>query len=165
MSREQWGHGYWTGVKAAQNGDVKENSIAKYDKAIHEKSLFYIAHMVVSNEEKREDKCLYPVSQLISLFMFEGFEAALAEQKAKEIYDFVMSRRPLRSYISGCPKDRWTEDYFVLPNIELKEALGIIESLQKKWAKENGFDQQWGYESSLLEEASEYSQVIEGGHK
>lgn len=159
MSRKQWGHGYWAGVKAAQDGTVEDNGIAKYDKTIHEKALFYIAHMVISNEEKHEDKSLYPVNQLISVFLFEGFATALAEQKAKEIYDFVMDRRPLKSYISGCPKDRWTEDYFVLPNIELKEAFGIIGTLQEKWAKERGFDKQWEYESSLLEEASKYSRA------
>ena len=103
MSREQWGHGYWQGVKDAQMGKVKTQFPLEAE--------WLICRMCVENDDKDYDKSLYPVRQLISKLHFCGLD----EKYAKRVYDYVMYNEPYGSYISGNPRAEWTEDYFVLP--------------------------------------------------
>ena len=121
MSRKQWGHGYWKGVEDAENGKIlmSRKDICEY----------WIAHMCLSNIHKDHDRSLYPVHELIArLCGCEGYELS----DVKKIYDYIMSYQPLDCYVSGYPKEEWTQDWFVIPNLDEDEALEKIQSIISK---------------------------------
>lgn len=76
--------------------------------------------MWLDNQKKEYDKSLYPVRQLFAFCRFCGID----EKYAKAVYDYVMHNEPYGCYISGAPKDKMIDDYFVLsPLFELENGL------------------------------------------
>ena len=123
MSREQWGHGYWSGVSDQKYGKVKK----EYDFEHFVK--FEIYHMSLSNKNKMFDRSLYPVSELICQFRFAGYPGDKCMECAKQVYDYVMKYEPLGCYISGYHNDPWHNDYFVLGHtlcLSEEELLNLI---------------------------------------
>ena len=124
MSKEQWGHGYWKGVKDAQEGKATEGDL-------FEDSCFWLAHMEISNQFKDYDRSLYPVEEFISRCWFSGLDKTYA----KKIYIYVLEHQPLGGYItgSGRAEDPWEKDYFVLPCLGQEACFNIIRELEKRW--------------------------------
>lgn len=116
MSREQWGHGYWSGVRDAEMGKVKNHI------SIQSLSEFLVCHMVLSNRNKTHDRSLFPVSELCTMACFIG----LPDKNAKDVYNYVFHKEPFGCYISGAPGEHWTLDYFVLPSLSEKECIETI---------------------------------------
>ena len=103
MSREQWGHGYWNGVKDALNGKIK-TSIQDYAR-------WLVCNMCISNSHKTYDKLLFPVQEFLWYCDFCG----LSVEYARKIYDYIMIKEPFGCYVSGQKSNSWVNDYFVLP--------------------------------------------------
>ena len=103
MSREQWGHGYWKGVKDALNGEVM-NDIA-------DQARWWVCNMGVSNSHKAYSRLVFPVEEFLWLCDFCG----LSIEYAKRIYDFILKNEPFGCYVSGESWSKWTDDCFILP--------------------------------------------------
>lgn len=105
MSREQWGHGYWQGVRDACDGVVKDGDnvplIANY----------VVAMMCCSKYESHYSRSLFSVKELCAVAMFSGFDLDIIER----VYKHILHDQPIGCYVTGSPKNEWTEDYFVLP--------------------------------------------------
>lgn len=145
MSRAQWGNGYWKGVKDAQNG------VATLPIDTFEVSCYLIARMLLWNAGKTENRSLVPVSEYIRIAELHGVSINLA----KEIYDYILDKTPLGCYVSGHPKSPWTDDFFVLPNLSLEDADGIVDVFQKEWAARFHYDELYAKEERLLRQARE----------
>lgn len=104
MSREQWGNGYWRGVKDAQNGTIK----SALD--IEALSKFAVLHMCKSNLTKTYDQTLFKVSSFIAWCHFCGIDDLW-----ESIYEYILRHEPLGAYVSGDPNDSKEKDWFCLP--------------------------------------------------
>lgn len=103
MSREQWGHGYWKGVKDALNGEIR-NDIA-------DQARWWVCNMGVSNSHKAYSRLVFPVEEFLWLCDFCG----LSTEYAKRIYDFILVNEPFGCYVSGKANSPWVKDSFILP--------------------------------------------------
>lgn len=106
MSREQWGHGYWKGVEDATNGNVNSSvsDIARY----------FVCQMCIANKRKECDRLLFSVTLFRSWCIVAGF----SDRYAKRIYDYILNNEPYGCYVSGESWNKWTQDCFVLPNLD-----------------------------------------------
>ena len=121
MSNSQWGHGYWKGVKDAQNGTVPKSDIDIWAKC-------YCCHFMISNSHKENDRSLYPVEEFITRAVgLDGIPISFA----KKIYDYIMEKQPYGCYVSGASNDPWEEDYFVLGNMTKDECYTELEKLKE----------------------------------
>lgn len=116
MSRAQWGHGYYAGLAAAED-----------DKAVREFIKIALPAIINSNVFFGRDSA-FPMR----LFRFECLNAGYSESFAKRAYDYMRAASPedlFGAYISGLPDGEWLDDYIVLPEVDLTEA---IEYLKKR---------------------------------
>ena len=106
MSREQWGHGYWQGVKDAETGKNKTRT--------DDEAAFMVCNMCIINADKDYDRSLFSVREFIAFCRFAG----LSKKYAKRIYDYIFANEPYGCYVSGHESGPWEDDYFVLPGEE-----------------------------------------------
>jgi len=105
MSHKQWGHGYYSGIKAAREED------AHLPEEIEKMAASAVLQMCRVNASKTEDRSLYSVRDFITTCKAIG----IAEGDTKSIYKSIMSNNPFGAYVSGYPKSDWKDDFFVLP--------------------------------------------------
>lgn len=103
MSRAQWGHGYWQGVKDAE--------FRKKRARMDDEAAFMVCNMCIMNANKDYNRSLFPVKEFISFCRFAG----LNKEYAKSVYDYIMANEPYGCYISGDVDWDWEYDYFCLP--------------------------------------------------
>ncbi len=106
MSRQQWGHGYWQGVKDTEAGKKRIR--------IDDEAAFMVCNMCIMNADKDYDKSLFSVKEFISFCRFAG----LNKKYAKMIYDNILKNGHYGCYITGYSEDPWENDYFCLPGAE-----------------------------------------------
>ena len=121
MSRQQWGNGYWNGVKAAETGTVK----SKFDYETYAK--FAVVSLALSNKQKTAERNLIPLNELYAFLHFCDVD----KEDAKGVVDYLKNKKPYGAYLSG--------NDFVIANImchtehkllEMREQLaGDIEHL------------------------------------
>ena len=117
MSREQWGHGYWKGVK-----DAKEGKVIQKDE-IEKLSKVFVCVMCNFNRTKACDKTLFSVREL---YIFATTIVGLSEELIHEVYNYILHYTPYGCYVSGDLNDDWMKDYFVLPNLTKEECDNFI---------------------------------------
>lgn len=147
MSREQWGHGYWQGVRDVTNGKVRST--------VKEWAYFCCLQMRISNSHKAIDRTLFPVRELFIMLEFAEVDA---KKITKDVYEYVLNhgegfggwyvnfgnkKNPNYQmiYISGEAKSDMYDDYFViLPadnNEEIEELRAMRDAVIEKM-KEKG---------------------------
>lgn len=119
MSQEQWGHGYWQGVRDAINGTVRTS--------VKDRVFLWYLLMTKRNALKKEDKSLFAVSDLYTFISIAGLDA---EEYTREVYNYVYYHGEEGSlmfnfgnaefpnyqlfYISGNDDSDMLDDYFVI---------------------------------------------------
>lgn len=106
MSREQWGHGYWSGVRDAEMNGVKMHSFCIEDFTVE-----CLRQMARFSRLRGYDFGLCSVKDFRAWILIEFADA---DKLAKDVYDYVMINNPFGCYIGGDQTGEWTEDYFVL---------------------------------------------------
>ena len=122
MSRQQWGHGYYTGYEDGRNDALN----GKYDFA--DEVIYWCLDMCINNCYKTYHKTLFPVSEFISTLFFKTtMSMAKCVAYAEKIYEWVARNshnwqvtykdKHFWFYITGNPNDDWKNDSFVVQPI------------------------------------------------
>lgn len=110
MSREQWGHGYWNGVRDALDGNVRSEYPLK------ELVDDCLAFMWKCNRDKWYDRTLFPMKEFSAFCRFAG----ISKKDMMRVYNYVLENYDecYGCYISGDPCGPPSDDYFVLSNLD-----------------------------------------------
>lgn len=119
MSKQQWGHGYYTGYKDGRSDALN----GKYYFA--DEVMYWYISMCISNRYKTYKRQLFPVSEFISMvFCKTTMTMTKCITYAKKIYDWVMHNSSYYQieyegklfvfFITGNSWEDWTKDIFVI---------------------------------------------------
>lgn len=100
MSREQWGHGYWSGVRDERNGIIP-----------HEFDIEALSIHAAEQLRKLDDGMNVEVRRALIIFCFFG---GMDESIFKEIYEYILTHPGIGGCrISGGLKQSYKDDVFI----------------------------------------------------
>lgn len=95
MSREQWAHGYWSGVKDAKNGLAGTYS----EKA--RKCADSIILSIMDYEEEKGDYAVKSLNRIINIFRLSKFYSGEDRSTIRSALNYIWRTEPYGCYVAG----------------------------------------------------------------